>query len=419
MNHARVSELPNGIRVLTIPMPHLLSASVGVFVHTGSRNETADNNGISHFLEHMAFKGTISRDAQAINLDAERMGVDVNAFTCREMTAYYMNGLGKHTAPMLSMLADIVCHSTFPEEEIERERAVIIQEAIEHKETPENSVAALLDDAMYGGYPMGRPVIGTSENIMAFSRSDLVAYVESQYTGSNIVIAAAGNIDPGAFERLAASLFGHLPQGKRHEIIDSPYVGGVRARKMNSFSQVFVNMAFPVANLADGNHAQDLAAIVFGGGASSPLFDQIRERMGLVYHVASACDVGDRHGSFIIDALTTPDNLDEFFKATGTLLRRHADRVDAVDLERAKNQLSVALVASTERASRSMQRAVDQLFTRNRLVDVFETIERVESITAKEVKAVFEGMLKHKPSVALVGKGATNSAAKAFAEAFQ
>jgi len=414
LQHTQVSSLPNGVRVLSIQMPQLLSASVGIFVHTGSRNETADNNGISHFLEHMAFKGTTTRDVQTINLDAERLGVEVNAFTCREMTAYYMNGLGKHTLPMLSMLGDIVCNSTYPQEEIEREREVILQEAIEYDESPEDVVSALLDQAMFGDHPMGRPVIGTPENITRFSREDLIRYVGSQYTGANIVVAAAGNIDVHAVEKLAEALFSHLPAGVRHEVIASPYVGGVRARKLSRVSQVFTNMAFPVPPSTQGNHSQDVAAIVFGGGASSPLFDQVRERMGLAYHVASGCDVGDRHGSFIIDALTTPENLPEFFKATGTLLRRHADRIDAVDLERAKNQLSVALVSSTERASRSVQRAVNQLFTFGRLVDVKETVERVESITSEEVRVVFHNMLKHTPSVALTGKGANVALARSL-----
>ena len=156
---ALLKTLPNGLRLLAVPMPHVQSASVGVFLRVGSRDESPHTNGISHVLEHMAFKGTASRSVQEINLDAERLGADVNAFTSKDTTAYFMSGLGKHADRFLAMTADIVLNSTFPQAELERELEVIRQEAIEYEEDPEESSGELLDRAIWGEHPMGMPVI--------------------------------------------------------------------------------------------------------------------------------------------------------------------------------------------------------------------------------------------------------------------
>src|SRR6476620_10060295 len=185
--------LANGVRLLAIPMPHVQSASVGVFVRVGSRDETPITNGIGHVLEHMAFKGTATRSVQAINLDAERLGADVNAFTGKDTTGYFMTGLGRHAEQLLRMTADIVLNSTFPDSELQRELEVIRQEAIEYDEDPEEKSSELLDRAIWGEHPMGMPVIGTVENIERFTRDDLIAHVKSHYVADNTVVAAAGN----------------------------------------------------------------------------------------------------------------------------------------------------------------------------------------------------------------------------------
>lgn len=187
--------LPNGVRLLALPMPHVQSASVGVFLRVGSRDETPATNGISHVLEHMAFKGTTTRSVQAINLDAERMGADVNAYTGKDNTGYFMTGLGQHAQQLLRMTADIVLNSTFPEVELQRELEVIRQEAIEYDEDPEDSSGDLLDRALWGADPMGMPVIGTVENIEGFTRDDLVRHVKQHYVASKTVVAAAGHFD--------------------------------------------------------------------------------------------------------------------------------------------------------------------------------------------------------------------------------
>ena len=174
-----VATLSNGVRVVTIALPHLESASVSVFVRTGSRHESARLNGISHVVEHMAFKGTESRDARAINLDAERLGAQVNAHTDKDHTAYHIAGLARHAGVFIEMLGDIVRASVFPEDELERERQVILQEYIEDEDDPLSSAFKLFDKLCFGGHPLAQPVIGTRRNIERFTRSDLLGYVQS------------------------------------------------------------------------------------------------------------------------------------------------------------------------------------------------------------------------------------------------
>ena len=202
--------LANGVRLLAVPMPQVQSVSVGVFLRVGSRDETPANNGIGHVLEHMAFKGTATRSVQAINLDAERLGADVNAFTGKDSTAYFITGLGRHADALLRMTADIVLNSSFPEHELQRELEVIRQEAIEYDEDPQDSADDLLDRALWGDASMGMPVIGTLANIEGFTRGDLVRHVQSHYVADKTVVAAAGHFDVEAWMARAGELFGAM-----------------------------------------------------------------------------------------------------------------------------------------------------------------------------------------------------------------
>ena len=418
--------LGNGVRLLAIPLPHLQSASVGVFLRVGSRDETPATSGISHVLEHMAFKGTATRSVQAINLDAERLGADVNAFTSKDTTGYFMTGLGKHVDQFLEMTADIVLNSTFPEAELARELEVIRQEAIEYAEDPQEGSSELLDRAIWGDHPMGMPVIGTLENIERFTRQDLIAHVKSHYVAEKTVVTAAGNFDLEAFLALAERLFAGMPRSADGialaPVAPADYIGSAMGRRFGQVSQVFVNLAYPLAPAKAQELQQQrwrlvasVAAILFGGGMSAPLTDTIRERLGLAYTAESSTDHGDVWFNFVVHAITTPDKLEQLMTATGGLLREHATRIDLVHLERAKNQLAVSRVRSSERTYATMERAVEELFVRAMVTSTNETISMIETITADEVRAVFERMLQHRPALAITGKAATTKTARQLA----
>ena len=417
--------LPNGVRLLAVPLAHVQSASVGVFLRVGSRDETPASNGISHVLEHMAFKGTATRSVQEINLDAERLGADVNAFTSKDTTGYFMTGLGRHAGQFLAMTADIVLNSTFPENELKRELDVIRQEAIEYAEDPQESSSELLDRALWGAHPMGMPVIGTVENIERFTRDDVVAHVRTHYVAGKTVVAAAGNFDTEAFFAQAAQLFAGMPGGDADgaaSAAPAKYVGQAVGRRFSQVSQVFVNLAYPVAPHAPQELpearwrvAASLAGILFGGGMSSPLTDTVRERLGLAYTAQSTAESGDTWSNFVVHAITTPDKLEQMLGAAGTLLREHAEAIAPVHLERAKNQLTVSRVRSAERTYATMERAVEELFVRGSVSAPQDTLALIESVTADEVRAVFQRMLRHPPALAITGKGATAKAARQLA----
>jgi len=400
-----LTTLSNGVRVVAIRLPWLDSASVSVFVRTGSRNESARLNGISHVVEHMAFKGTHERSCQQINLDAERLGAEVNAHTDKDHTAYHMRGLAKHAPQFVRMLGDIVRNASFPEAELERERQVILHEFVEDEDDALSTAYKLFDSACFGTHPMAQPVIGVRRNIQRFTRAELLDYVQRQYTGANVVVGVAGNIDPQAIVDEAQAAFGAMPRGSEHVLAAPAYIGGVKTRRQSGFSQTHVVLGFPIPALTDdAHHASVVAAALFGEGMSSPLMDEIRERRGLVYYAACSADVLDLCGQFVIEASTSPEHLDEFFREVTRLLAEHAQRIDAVALERARNQIVVRGLHAQERPVRRLEDAAQDVFTFGRVRSRAELMARIEAVSAAQVREAFERMLSSPASVAMAGK---------------
>ena len=418
--------LPNGVRLLAVPMPHVQSVSVGVFLRVGSRDETPATNGIAHVLEHMAFKGTTTRNVQAINLDAERLGADVNAFTGKDMTGYFMTGLGRHADQLLRMTADIVLNSTFPQAELQRELDVIRQEAIEYAEDPEDRSSDLLDRAIWGDDAMGMPVIGTVENIEGFTRDDLVRHVQSHYAAQKTVVVAAGNFDVDGWMALAGELFATMREAvdmpEVPQPVPAPYAGHALAQRFTQVSQAFLNIAYPLMPARQDEMARQrwrlaaaLAANLFGGGMSSPLVDTVREQLGLAYTADCTMDGGDVWANFVVHAVTTPDKLDALVTATGELLRAQATAIDPVHLERAKNQLTVSRVRGAERTYATMEQAVEELFASGTVTPMADAMAMIEDIGAEEVRDVFTRMLVNPAAVAVTGKGISARMAKLLA----
>lgn len=403
-----VHRLASGVTVLAVSLPQLASASAAIFIRAGSRDETADKAGVSHFLEHMAFKGTRTRSVQEINYACESLGAHMNAYTDKDATCYYVEGLGEHTPQMLDLLADVVLESTFPLDELEREREVILQECAEYDEDPQQLSFTLLDEALWGTHPMGRAIIGTPKTIRGIARDDLEGHVQRHYTGGRITVAAAGHFDVDAFLSQAERLFGRVPVGGPCATPDAPgHVGQARARRLPGVSQTYINVAWPIASRATDPHLANLVATLFGGGMSAPLVDAVRERLGLAYSVGASADVGDLHGAFFIDAITTPDKIPAFAAELSRLMATHAREVPARDLSRARNQLVVSLVRSPERPFGLLQRCVEQLNDAGSIVPLQESIERVHRIDAETVRRAFETMLAHPPATVLVGARAT------------
>jgi predicted Zn-dependent peptidase len=399
-----ITTLANGVRVVTIRMPWLASASASVFVRTGSGHESARLNGISHVVEHMAFKGTTSRDAARINLDAERLGAEVNAHTDKDHTAYHLSGMARDAGLFVRMLGDIVRRPTFPAAELERERQVILQEYLEDEEDPMSMAFRQFDKLSYGAHPMAQAVIGTRRNIERFSRDELLAYVDAQYSGANVVVGVAGQVDHDEIVREAEAAFGDMRAGTPHTVDAPTWLGGVKAARLGGCSQSHVVLGYPIASMKDDQPASSVAAALFGEGMSSPLMNEIRERRGLVYYAACSADIMEACGQFVIEASTTPDKVEELLQETRRLLLEHASSVGAVDLERARNQIAVRRLRALERPVRRVEDAALDLFVHGRLRSPEELRERVESVSADHVRTTFARMLAAAPTLALAGK---------------
>ena len=399
-----VTTLDNGVRVVVLRLPQLATAAVSVFVRSGSQNESARNNGISHFIEHMAFKGTRSRDCQQINLDAERLGAEVNAHTDKSHTAFHMRGLARDAGAFLRMLADIVRQSTFPEAELERERQVILHEFTEDEDDAMSTAFRLFDKACYGEHALSRPVIGSRGNIRRFTRAELVSYVQQQYSGANTVVGIAGSVDADHVVAEAAAVFGDMPRGIDNRIAAPDYVGGIRSRRMPGYSQAHVVLGFPIPGLLGEHQSAVVAAALFGEGMSSPLLDRIRERRGLVYHADCSADVTDLCGQFVIEASTGPEHLDEYFVEVTRLLREHAEATDPVGMERARNQIIVRCLCAQEVPSQRIEVAALDLFACGRLRSREEFMAGIAAVSPVEVRETFTRMLDAGAAVALAGK---------------
>jgi predicted Zn-dependent peptidase len=398
-----IETLSNGVRVVALPMPHLHTASVSVFVRVGSAHESRALNGIGHVLEHMAFKGTRERDAHRVNLDAERLGAEVNAHTDKDHTAYHMRGLGTHAPQFVAMLADIVRHATFPDDELAREREVLLQEVAEVEDDPMTIAYQQFDAACWGMHPAAQPVIGQRRVIERCTRAQLIEHVQQHYTGSNIVVAAAGAIDGRAVLSAAVAGFGDMPRGAPQALPPADYTSGIRVKRMDVGRQTHLVMGYPLAARGADDAAGELAAAVLGDGMSSPLLLELRERRGLVYHAACNADRFEFGGQLAIEASFAPQHLNTVLHETMQLLRRHADRVDAVDLERARSQVIVRLMRHDERLTQRTEDAALDLFVLQRVRTAAERVAQMRAIDGTQVREAFARMQRAGVSVALTG----------------
>ncbi len=399
-----IATLANGVRVVVIAVPGVGSASVSVFVRTGSAHEGAKLNGISHVVEHMAFKGTRTRSCQRINLDAERLGAEVNAHTDKDHTAFHMRGLAQDAPRFVRQLGDIVRESTFPDDELERERRVILHEIADDEDDPLTIAFQLFDRECFGTHPAALPVIGRRANIERFTRDDLLGYVQRQYSGANVVIGVAGDVDAQAVVAAAEAAFGSLPQGEANLLGAPEWVGGITTKRLVGSSQTHVVIGWPMASLVDDEPAGVVAAAVLGEGMSSPLLDRIRERKGLAYYTHCSADVLSLWGQFVIEASVAPEHLDEFCTEVHALMRELAHGVDAPQLERARNQLTVRALRSLEQPFRCVEEACLDLLFLGRVRPRAQSLARLRRVPRERVAEAFGAMLAQPVAAAVAGR---------------
>lgn len=407
--HALV--LSNGVRLLVGHAPHAGTCSVAVFVRWGSVNESPRTNGIGHVLEHMAFKGTLVedavgqrvRDARQVNLEAERLGAEVNAHTDKDHTAFYMRGLPEHAGRMLRMLAEIVLHPSLPADELERERQVLLQEFAEDEDDPVSTAFKLFDKASFGMHPAAQPVMGTRRNLERFTRDDLVAHRTAGYVAGRVVVGVVGAVPPDPMQREAERSFAAMPSGADVPVDDPAWRGEVLTRALAGSSQSHLALGFPVPSRRADDPVATVAAALLGEGMSSPLLDRVREQRGLAYYTACSADVLDPCGQFVVEASMAPGDAVPLVQEVMGLLREHAAHAAPADLDRARQQLAVRALRAQERGLRWLEdQALDWMAT-DRLRPDEERTARLMAVTAEDVRAFFARLLRHPPAVALTG----------------
>jgi len=400
----RSTTLDNGMTVITHSMPSLESASVGVWVKSGSRCETKAEHGISHVLEHMAFKGTKSRTSREIVEQIENVGGDINAATSIENTGYFSRVLKEDVGLAADIISDILQNSLFNEKELTREKHVIVQEIGASHDAPDDHVFDLFQEAAFGDQPIGRNILGTVESVEGFTPDDIRGYMERTYVGDSMVMAAAGNLDHDQLVDVATKKFEGLKATGAPEPEPAKFSGGdIRLDRDHEQAHVLIGVEGRAYN-SDGFYAGQILSSILGGGMSSRLFQEVREKRGLCYSVYSFHWAFADSGIFGVSAATSPDDLGELVPVVLDELKRATLDITEEEVLRVRNQIRAGLLMSLERpSSRAGQLARQQLLW-GRPIPLEETIERINKIDAKRVMDVAEQLFSGaKPVVAGIG----------------
>lgn len=403
MNGKQVTTLPNGLRVVTDTITTVETVSVGVWVGVGTRHEPGKINGVAHLLEHMAFKGTKRRNAADIAREIEDVGGQINAYTSRENTAYFAKVL-KGDAPLaFDILADILQNSVFDAKELARERAVVLQEIGQSRDTPDDIIFDHFQSTAFPDQPLGRPVLGLPDIVDAMPRGDIMSYMRKTYGGKSMVLAAAGNIEHEAALALARSLFGDLAPGSNRKAAPGRYRGG-GYREERDLEQVHFVLGFPAIGYHDDDfYAANVLSSLFGGGMSSRLFQEIRERKGLVYSIYSFMSFYADCGLFSIYAGTGPESAAELTPAICAEIKRLPESLNDAEIARARNQLKVATLMALESPSARCEQMAQQLLIFNRMIPVAEQVQRIEAVDAAAVARIAKKIFSGPPTVAAIG----------------
>ncbi|PCK81311.1 M16 family metallopeptidase [Rhizobium sophoriradicis] len=381
------TRLKSGLTVVTETMPHLESVALGVWIKSGSRNETADEHGIAHLLEHMAFKGTARRSAREIAEEIEDVGGEVNAATSTETTSYYARVLKDHVPLAVDILADILTESAFEEEELEREKQVILQEINAANDTPDDVVFDRFSEAAYRDQTLGRAILGTPHTVVSFTPQQIRAYLGRNYTTDRMFVVATGAVDHQEFLRMVEDRFASLPTSPSAPPVmeAARYVGGsVREPRDLMDAQILLGFEGKPYHARDFYCSQILANIL-GGGMSSRLFQEVREFRGLCYSVYAFHWGFSDTGIFGIHAATGGENLPELVPVIIDELHKSANEIHQKEIERARAQIRAQLLMGQESPAARAGQIARQMMLYGRPISNPEMMERLEGITIERL----------------------------------
>jgi predicted Zn-dependent peptidase len=398
------TELSNGLRVATHRMPHLETASLGVWVNTGARAELPDEHGVAHMLEHMAFKGTPRRAALAIAEEIEAVGGSINASTSFESTDYTARVLKDDAALALDIISDIVQNPLFAETELKREKDVVLQEIASVQDSPEDLVFELLQEIAFPAQPLGRPVLGAASSVRRFRPADLSSFRNATYAAPRMVLAAAGAVDHAVLVKAAESCFSTLGTAPGRAMEQARYEGG-SGGLTRSFEQCHLVAAFEAPDHRSPDfYSAHICSVLLGGGMSSRLFQEARERRALCYDIQAFYWSFSDTGLFGVHAATGPDQIEELGGVVrDELARLAADGPSAEEVKRSKAQTKSALLMSLESSEARAAQLARDILVFGRPLTAEELIERVEEVTPQSVRALAGSLLAGRPSLASVG----------------
>lgn len=399
----QVSKLPNGLVVATDRMDAVETASLGVWVNAGTRHESAEINGVSHLLEHMAFKGTRRRSARAIAEEMDAVGGHLNAYTSREHTAYYAKVLKEDVGLAIDVIADILQNSVLDPEELAREQAVVVQEISQAIDTPDDIIFDHFQATAYPGQALGRPVLGTAELVRGMSRDTVFGYMRANYSGPRMILSAAGNLDHDAVVGMASRLFDALPPDQPCAEERARYQGG-DYREERDLEQVHVMLGFDgVPYLDDDYYGASVLSALLGGGMSSRLFQEVREKRGLVYSIYSYTSSYHDGGLFAVYAGTGEDEVRELIPLVCDEMMKVTRGVGEDEVQRARAQLKSSLLMSLESTSARCEQLARQLLIYGRPVPVAEMVHHIEAVDAAAVCRIARRILTTPPTFAAIG----------------
>ncbi len=399
----RITTLPNGIRVVTDTMETVGTATIGAWVAAGTRHEDASLNGVSHLLEHMAFKGTRRRTARGIAEEIEAVGGYLNAYTTREYTTYYAKILSEDTPLAIDLLADILQHSTMDPAELERERVVILQEIGEAHDTPDDIIFDYFQEAAYPAQALGRPVLGSPDLIRGLPREAVLGYMRDHYGPPAVLIAAAGRVEHDRIVEMAERSFDALPAPGAAYAQPALYRGG-EIRRPRELEQAHIVLGFDgIAALDEDFYAASVFSTLFGGGMSSRLFQEVRESRGLAYSIYSFMSCYADGGLFGVYAGVGEDDAGKALDLIAELIAGAADNIGEGEIARARAQLKASTLMALESTTARCEQAARHLMLYGRAVPTEEIVAKIEAIDRAAVARIARRLTASAPTLAAVG----------------
>jgi predicted Zn-dependent peptidase len=399
-----ISHIFNGLTVITDPMAQLESAALGVWVNAGTRNETKRVMGVSHMLEHMAFKGTEKRSARAIAEEIEAVGGYLNAYTSREQTAFHARVLKADVPLALDILADILTTPTFEQVELERERQVVLQEIGQSRDTPDDIIFDHLQSVVYPGQPMGWSILGEDDTVAAFTREDLRTYMDANYLARGMTLVSSGAVDHRTIVEIATEKFAKLKSGAPPEPPAANYIGG-EMRVEEDLEQAHVTFAFPgVSNCDDDYYAAQVYVTALGGGMSSRLFQEAREKRGLCYSIYAFSHSAKDSGIVGVYAGTGETEAGEIAPVVAGEMASLAETATETEIARAKAQLKSSVLMGLERPGSRAEQIAGQIFALDRVLSVEEMVGRIDAVDVAHVRRFAARIMGSvRPSLAAMG----------------